>query len=319
MNILSKMRVIRNCLGFFILSMFFGCCRVGDRIEPRIDCQVQDQYLSRLQSPFSPLTEEERQADWGREMVIAQAFAANFDLYRAISTYKRAHILIGAPSQRKTQIEYGILLCYYLGKHYDDAVESVNKSSLAHVDKSFPAYHDLLVILYECYHEMNCLDNEACIFEMIQKDFPETAQKLHISQAVRAGDLPQISVLQQKDFGLAQLLNRYENERKSVAKAQSFNALLPGAGYFYLGQKKSALTALLLNGLFIAAMYEFFHHHHLAAGFITTSFEMGWYFGGIYGAGEEAKYFNEKVYERNASRTLHERNLFPVLMMQYGF
>ena len=115
------------------------------------------------------------------------------------------------------------------------------------------------------------------------------------------------------------MLDRYYLEKKSVAKAQTFNALLPGAGYLYLGQKKSALTAFLLNGLFIAAAYEFFHHRHVAAGIITTSFEAGWYFGGIYGAGEEAKYFNEKAYERNASRTLHEYNLFPVLMMLYAF
>jgi hypothetical protein len=300
-----------------------SCYRVSDKIEPRISCSVQDQHFSRLHSPFKPLNPEEKNTDWGKEMLIADAFAKDLDLYRAVSTYKRAEILIDESSMaRKTQIQYGILLCYYLGKHYDDAVESVNKSNLANVDKSFPAYHDLLLILYECYHEMNCPEKEDCIYELIRKDFPETAEKLRISRALRAGDLNQIGQINcemEHPNYLDHLLNRYDQERKSVAKAQAFNALLPGAGYLYLGQKKSALTAFFLNGLFIAAAYEFFHHRHVAAGIITASFETGWYFGGIYGAGEEAKYFNEKAYERNASHVLAEHNLFPVLMMLYAF
>ena len=58
---------------------------------------------------------------------------------------------------------------------------------------------------------------------------------------------------------------------------------------------------------------------HTAAGIITTLFESGWYFGGIYGVGLETKYYNERVYEKNASCVLNEKNLFPVLMIQYGF
>jgi hypothetical protein len=313
----------KKFLIIFAAFVIAGCYRVSDKIEPRISYQMQDQHFARLHSAFSPLNEAEKSTDWGKEMIIADVFAKDLDLYRAVSTYKRAEILIGESFMtRKTQIQYDILLCYYLGKHYDDAVESVNKSSLANVDKSFPAYHDLLLILYECYHEMNCPEKEDCIYEMIQKDFPETAEKLKVSRPLRAGDLDQVSMINH-DFEhpsyLDTLIDCYTQEKKSVAKAQTLNALLPGAGYLYLGQKKSALTAFLLNGLFIAAAYEFFHHDHLAAGIITASFESGWYFGGIYGAGEEAKYFNEKVYERNASRTLNEHNLFPVLMMLYAF
>jgi|GEM_PF-246689 len=300
-----------------------SCYRVSDKIEPRICYSVQDQYVARLHSAFLPLDEREKSSDWGKELIIADAFAKDLDLYRAVSTYKRAEILIGDTSMaRKTQIQYDILLCYYLGKHYDDAVDSVNKSNLANVDKSFPAYHDLLLILYECYHEMNCPEHEDCIYELIHKDFPQTAQKLKISRPVRAGDLDQINTLNcdlEHPSYLDSLLECYNLEKKSVAKAQAFNALMPGAGYLYLGQGKSALTAFFLNGLFIAAAYEFFHHRHVAAGIITSSFEAGWYFGGIYGAGVEAKYFNEKVYERNASRILNDHNLFPVLMMQYAF
>ena len=95
--------------------------------------------------------------------------------------------------------------------------------------------------------------------------------------------------------------------------------ILPGAGYLYVGQKQSAVTAFLLNGLFIAAAVHFFCKWEIAAGVITTSFEAGWYFGGIYGAGESAKLYNERVYEDLAYPALNRNGLFPVLMLQYGF
>ena len=41
--------------------------------------------------------------------------------------------------------------------------------------------------------------------------------------------------------------------------------------------------------------------------------------GGIYGAGEEAKFYNERIYETGATGVLHERNLFPPLMLRHAF
>ena len=79
------------------------------------------------------------------------------------------------------------------------------------------------------------------------------------------------------------------------------------------------MTAFFLNGLFLAAAYQFFHRGNVAAGIITLSFEAGWYFGGIYGAGQEAKYYNERIYERNASAVLNDSKLFPVLMLDHAF
>ena len=68
----------------------------------------------------------------------------------------------------------------------------------------------------------------------------------------------------------------YEKEKKSISKAQLLNTFIPGAGYLYVNQKQSAVTAFFLNALFIAATYHFFHKGHTAAGIITLSFESGW-------------------------------------------
>lgn len=314
-------------LWLFTVPLIFGvsCYRVPDRIDPKVDYPLQDQNFKRLTGAFPPLSQSERQTDWGREYIIARAFADELDLYRAVSTFKRAEILLSqetGDASRKLQMQYDILLCYFLGKRYDDAVEAFEKSGLAHVDQTFPAYHDLLLTLYECYREMDCPEKQARILELIEKTYPETGEKLQLSRAIREGDLEQVRCFAshfQSPSYLDNLLDTYQEQKKSVATAQFLNALLPGAGYLYIGQKKSALTAFLLNGLFIAAAYQFFSHHHIAAGIITTSFEAGWYFGGIYGAGEEAKYYNERIYERNASGVLNQHKLFPVLMLEHSF
>lgn len=306
-----------------LLCLLGSCYRVPDQINPRIDYQVQDQHLATLKSPFAPLSPLERMTDWGKEVIIARAFADELDLYRAISTYKRAEILVSSlDKERKLEIQYDILLCYFFAHRYDEASHYFEKSDLAHVDKTFPAYNDLLLILYECYQEMDAPDKEEKILELMQKSNAATAEKIKISRTIREADLDAVEELctgPPRKESLCNLLTSYKSQKKSVATAQTLNALLPGAGYLYIGQKTSAFTAFFLNSLFIVAAYEFFHQGHTAGGIITTVFEAGWYFGGIYGVGLETKYYNERVYEKTASCVLNEQKLFPVLMLEFGF
>lgn len=304
------------------LLLLASCYRVPDSIDPRVSYQLQEQHFQCLSGAFLPLSVEERSTDWGKEFIIAQAFAEELDLYRAVSTFKRALILLHDQQARKLEIQYDIVLCFFLGKRYDEAIEAFEKSDLAHVDKTFPAYRDLLLVLFESYRELSNQEKQDRIIELMDKSFPETSEEIKVSLAIREGDLTTINEFAegfQHPSYLDNLLECYCTQKKSVATAQVLNALLPGAGYLYIGQRKSAFTAFLLNGLFIAAATQFFIHKHVAAGIITAGFEAGWYFGGIYGAGEEAKYYNERLYEKNASVVLNEYKLFPILMLNHAF
>lgn len=308
----------------WILTLLFlaSCYRVPDKLDPQVTYQLQERHFQNLTSAFSPLTSEEKATDWGKEYLIARAFAAELDLYRAVSTFKRAQILLDAKHERQLELQYDVLLCFFLGKRYADAVDAFEKSALAHVDKTFPAYHDLLLVLYEAFREMKEEEKREKIVELLEKTFPDTSEELKVSLAIRNADLVAIN-----DFAsgfqcpsyLDTLVTTYSTQKKSVVAAQCLNAFIPGAGYLYIGQTKSAITAFLLNGLFITAAAQFFLHKHFAAGIITTGFEAGWYFGGIYGAGEEAKYYNERLYEKTASVQLNEHQLFPVLMLNHAF
>jgi len=115
------------------------------------------------------------------------------------------------------------------------------------------------------------------------------------------------------------LYSDYQAIRKSPFLAGSLNAICPGLGYLYLGQKQSALTALLLNTATSAAAYYFYRNDNLPAALLTLSFESGWYFGGIYGATEEAQFYNTRMYEKVSHYRMRDHKLYPILMLRHGF
>lgn len=305
-----------------LLCLLPACRKVPDRIEPTLNYAVQDRYLKSLPAPFPPLSTAEKNESWGQEYFIGMTFAHQLELYPAITAFKRAQILLGNSNPlREKEINYEILLCYYIGRKYSDAIEIFEQSSLNQIDPQFPACHDLLLILHDCYLQEGNTTQAWRVLSLIQQLYPEEASSIALSDALIRADFPQIEYAAEHPPTpyLQTLLSDYREQKKSVAQAQLLNTLLPGTGYLYLGQTQSAVTAFLLNGLFIAAATHFFIHDHLAAGIICTSFEMGWYFGGIFGAGLEAKYHNERLYERLATPIMHEQRLFPVLKLRYAF
>ncbi len=313
-------------MAFFIVVLFLtmnSCQRVPDQIEPHINYAVQDRYLKSLPSPFPLLSNEEISEGWGKEYLIGMAFAHQLDLYQAITAFKRAKILLpSAEKTRRLEVQYEILLCYYVGRKYEDAIAAFENSDLRRIETNFPACHDMLLILYDSYLQTGNDDQAERILQMIQQVEPQEAPQLALSSALIHANLPliqQFADYMPETCYLNDFLADYTAEKKSVGKAQMLNGLIPGTGYLYLGQTQSAITAFLLNGLFIAAAVNFFIHDQIAAGIICTSFEAGWYFGGIFGAGLEAKYYNERLYERLATPMMNQQRLFPILRLHYAF
>jgi len=249
---------------------------------------------------------------------------------------------------RKRETQYYTLLCYFLGNRHSDVIDLFNDSELRFVAPTFSTYHDLLVILYESYLKTDEKERALQYYKLLKQHYPETAEKIYISTAMADGKLdlldawtqehkhpvpvedvvasaenfyarpePQKS-WEEESKDITTMLKRYSLQKKSPAKAQFLN-ILPGAGYLYVGQKQSALTSLLLNGLFIGATYGFLSNGYYAAGAITASFELGWYLGGIYGAGQAAKLYNERIYEKVAFDTMHRDKLFPLFRLEHAF
>jgi hypothetical protein len=300
-----------------------SCQPICQKIEPVIQCPTHAYRINTLPSAFPPLSQEERQQEWGTEILIGDHFAKEYDFYRAITCYKRALILLPADiTERRLQLDYDLMLCYYLGGKYQETLNIFEASELSQANPCFPAFNHLLLIVYESYLQTHQEDKAECVLEVIRKFSPETADDLLLFQGLKSGEIESARCLisQHREAESMEMdFATYDQFAKSPRKARVLNAILPGAGYYYVGQRRSAMTSFIINALFTAAAYQFFHRGYPAAGAITTSLEMGWYLGGINGAGIEAREFNTRLYEGVSRKILTEHCCFPVLMFETSF
>lgn len=300
-----------------------GCQPACKKMEPIIVCRLPVHRINTLPSAFPPLSPMERELEWAKELLMGDVFAKECDFYRAITCYKRALILLSTDEmQRRLQLDYNLILCYYLGEKHHEAINIFESSDLSQANPDFPAFNNLLLIVYECYLQIEKEDKAACVLEIIRKFSPETANDLMLYQSLKEGEIEAARCLMSQhrnaktmemDFAF------YDQFAKSPRKARILNAVLPGAGYYYVGQRRSAMTSFIINTLFTAAAYQFFRNGYPAAGAITASIETGWYLGGINGAGIEAQEFNTRLYEGISRKILTEHDGFPVLMFETSF
>ena len=259
------------------------------------------------------MNEGEYAQDWTKEYRIGIAFVREGDYYRAITTFKRALVLLSDENEnRRDEIEYAIVLSYYLAQKYPEVIRSFENGHLVYAHSNFVAYHDLLIILYDSYEKNDKLDRANQIKQIIEHTSPEEAKDLFLASAIAGGKAEMVEELGSKiENGeyIQILMQGYSRKKKSIEKAQTFSALLPGSGYAYIGQPKSAITSFLLNGLFITAATQFFLNHYYAAGAFTTALEIGWYVGGIYGAGEGARHYNNVLYSKYGQKIMSQEKM----------
>lgn len=318
---------MKASISFFLiigLALTQVSCQVNcQKMEPIITCQVPTQRIESLPSAFPPLSTDEKGQDWAKELIIADAFAKECDFYRAITSYKRALILLPPSAiERRLQIDYDLVLCYYLGGKYQEAINIFEASDLSQANPDFPPFNNLLLMIYDCYFLTHQEEKAQCVLEIIRQFSPESADDLLLYQTLKEGEVQTARCLiskhpaseeMQKDFAF------YDQFAKSPKKARLLNAVLPGAGYYYVGQTRSAMTSFIINALFTAAAYQFFRNGYPAAGAITASIEAGWYLGGINGAGIEAQEFNTRLYEGISRKVLTDNFCFPILMFETSF
>lgn len=300
-----------------------SCQPVCHQMEPTINCQIPSYRISVMPSAFPPFSSEESCQEWARELLIGNAFAKECDFYRAITAYKRALILIpSTEADRRQQIEYDLMLAYYLGGKHQEVLNIFESSEICQASPSFPAFNQLLLIVYDSYLQTNQEEKAACVLEAISKFSPESAEDLSLYQTLKSAEVEEARCLisrHRESAAMGMDFALYDQFAKSPSKARTLNALLPGAGYYYVGQRRSAATAFIINALFTAAAYQFFARGYPAAGAITASLEMGWYLGGINGAGIEAHEFNTRLFEGVSKKILTDNACFPVLMFETSF
>lgn len=302
-----------------------GCMKLPREEEPFLTHTVFPEAISRLPEPPPVMTAEEKAAPWGEEYTLGSCFAQEGDYYRATTCFHRARHLLKSTSsaspERQAQIVRALILTYCLAGKPQEAVDVWEKErdTVRFQDKDLA--EDTISLLFESYQRLNRpVDAEKLSSVLPPQDPLRERLALYATIAKDSTQLPLSLPHAEKlalEKELTNVLTQYKSALKSPGRAALYNALLPGAGYCYVGQYKTAATAFLMNGLFIASSVEFFALDLPAAGILAGGFEVGWYGGGIMGAKLAAEIYNKRVRETLFKEFLEKQSLFPLQTMHY--
>ncbi len=278
------------------------------------------QYRENSQG-FDQLSSAERSQNFIIEYQLGQSFAKQQDYEAARTCFKRALLLCNEP-RRSLEIQYATLLSYYKEQRFNELVEFFENHSLLYADASFIAYSDLLVILYHSYEQLGQLKKADSVLENIKKSHGDQALEIELSGAILRRDFDRVfdisNSLTQKDL-INNLTSQFLKKRKSITSAKWMNAALPGLGYYYLGQKKSALISFTMNALLITGAVQLFINHYYTLGALTSLFELGWYAGGVFGAQKSAYLYNETLFSAYAEKIFYQESLSLQDKLSYDF
>jgi TolA-binding protein/TM2 domain-containing membrane protein YozV len=138
----------------------------------------------------------------------------------------------------------------------------------------------------------------------------DTAQRLLTSLAAHDPLSPQALALSQA------LQTTPTRPLKSPRTAGLLAGILPGAGHLYLGKPGQAISAFVLNGLFLTGAALAFHERLEVVGAILLYFETGWYLGNIRSATDGARDMNRQQQQTWNAR-LRTAYALPVITLEH--
>lgn len=299
-------------------ALLSSCKQPPIPFRPHVEFAPSAEGIKAGLSPFPAIASPENVAD---EQRIGETFAHKRDFYRAITAFERAEILLkGRDIPTILQLQYEVLLSYYLAGKYEEAFTYFEKSALpVAAGPSFPAWRDMMIIVYDSSARTCRTAYAKTLLGHLKTVDKDLADKLAIYSAIRVGDMRAAVNKEGAPPYLKTLYSCYCQRAKSVSQARLMNALLPGLGYMYVEQYNTGLTALIINAVFIGATYQLAKHGLVFPAIIAGSLEVGWYVGGIWGAGRAAAEYNERLYEEVGRKALEQERLYPILRLDYAF
>jgi len=283
-----------------------GCAPRREGLAP-LSVPVNTIQLRHLPTLLKPFTDDT--TPWGVELKLGRSFAQEGDFYRAITCFKRALILLPADmSVWRLHIQYAIVLSYCLAGRWKDALEAYRSSDLDTATPEFEAYNDLLLLLQEILLQ----NGDGAAAERLDVYLDERARQE--SQLSRQLQLRQWQSIEQPIFR-----DRWSANYRDPRRASMYQALLPGAGYAYVGQKKAALTSFMVNALTVWGIVTLAKHRQWSGVALLGSMEVGWYFGGIQGAALAAQQWNDQLGSSLAYPILRDDKVYPLLRITHTF
>ena len=164
----------------------------------------------------------------------------------------------------------------------------------------------LAEILADCHVRSNQFENASRIYQTLidsSDQFIHTpySRKLVFTNTA-VGKYERATAILQQEFvsekEIIKQIDRVETAHFINPVNACILSIIPGLGYFYSKQPKTALTAFLFNGMTIYATYDLLKRGQYGMGVLMTAMSMSFYIGNIYGSGRSAKKYNSLKREK---------------------
>lgn len=319
--------LVQICL---LTSLITGCLPT----RPPLACTEfidSEEKLAHLQPlAIAPANEySAAHSPWRVEAYLGNQLARRVSWDEALRCYCRARLL--APqgdTEVHDQLAFDQMLCHFFANRPEEVLRVFETSNLPRVQRTFAPFGDLLVMLYDSYQrvgaEMGSASGEHALvtLKLLGEIDVRRAALVSLRALVQERDISQLEVRAGDDEALSHLgplMGTVRARLRDPKRAMALNALLPGAGYWYVGQRQTAITSFALNLLFGAAAWHSLNHGDAALGLIALSFEFGWYFGGIQGAKLAAEEYNRRQFDPIGEKILQEGGARKAQLIEFGF
>jgi|GEM_PF-837376 len=216
---------------------------------------------------------------------IGRCYLQGQDYEGYIRFFKLNNQLFKTNSEIPAEMELYLSQSYYHLKNYRQAISVLEWSRIQATDSIFNARQLCLGVAYARLFDWHTSIKK---MEFIQPKSPlkVTAQRLSLSWQ----NYPKLP---------------YRNPMW----AATFSAIIPGAGYLYADQRRTAVTALLVNGFLAWAIRDAIHEKQYGLTAAAIFFGVGWYVGNIKGSLEAAKNFNSYIRHQFINKLLEKEQL----------
>lgn len=245
------------------------------------------------------------------QLKVADAFLDEGEYYRAVTEYKR-YLILFADSEKADYAAFQIGQAYLKGEEFGAAArafqglrEKYPASAYAieagylegmsqWKSKQYDRARTTLGVLAEQHPESAYAPRALVVVSLaaLDEDRDDGSRRAMARFLERYPGHPGAESVREAEA----LLNRYrERPEKSPALAGLMSAILPGSGYIYAEHYGDGITALLINGLFIAGTVTAIHNENYAVAGIVGGVGVPFYLGNIYGSANAAKKWNLEV------------------------
>jgi tetratricopeptide (TPR) repeat protein len=234
----------------------------------------------------------------------ARSLQENHDYARAITEYQR-HLSYYPDSDYRPVVERNLLRCYYEAGQYRQAI-GYGESVLGNA--SHPESDEIRFYVGAASFKRTDYVKAEFYFGELGRENGPSRDKAQMAQGLTLAyelewekswrlfeQIDDTSAYSIKALGCARLAREGANLKYKDPTLAGVAAIIPGLGYLYAGYPKTALSAFVVNALFIWGTYEAFRNDLPGLGATLAVFGIGWYSGNIYGSVTSAKRRNMKM------------------------